>query len=226
MKSGTSTLASYDLKNFSVSDFKIINKSIYFYGIYTYANFLKKFSTNGVTLAIYNGETKITSGNITSNMVLKILVGNKEVDTFSIVKEYIEFSSGYAVNSNNYINGFKVNDTVSVVKNKILTNGTIIVRNNSNSILTTSSIIGTGNKIEIEMNTGNYSYVVIIKGDLIGNGEIGLGDVSKLYSYLKRKTSLANYFVEAGNVVDNDKDIKINDVAKLFRYVNGKITKL
>ena len=226
VKSGTSILASYDLKNFSVSDFKIINKSIYFYGIYTYANFLKKFSTNGVTLAIYNGETKITSGNITSNMVLKILVGNKEVDTFSIVKEYIEFSSGYAVNSNNYINGFKVNDTVSDVKNKILTNGTIIVRNNSNSILTTSSIIGTGNKIEIEMNTGNYSYVVIIKGDLIGNGEIGLGDVSKLYSYLKGKTSLANYFVEAGNVVDNDKDIKINDVAKLFRYVNGKITKL
>ena len=37
---------------------------------------------------------------------------------------------------------------------------------------------------------------------------------------------MEDYFIEAGNVVDTDNEIKIGDVAKLYQFIKGKLDSL
>jgi hypothetical protein len=43
---------------------------------------------------------------------------------------------------------------------------------------------------------------------------------------MKGKVTMDDCYVKAGNVVDNDNIIKVNDVAKLYQFIKGKISNL
>lgn len=95
-----------------------------------------------------------------------------------------------------------------------------------NNDIKTSGYIGTGDKIQIYLNNEMVDeYIVVIKGDITGDGSIAINDVAKLYRGLKSKVTLTNYEIEAGNIIEDD-IIKINDVSKLYRYIKGKIDTL
>ena len=90
-----------------------------------------------------------------------------------------------------------------------------------------NGLIGTGNKVNIYLdNDLVVSYIAVVKGDTTGDGKVSVGDVAKLYQYLKKKITMEEHFVTAGNVVDVDNEIKVGDVAKLYQYVKGKISSL
>ena len=40
------------------------------------------------------------------------------------------------------------------------------------------------------------------------------------------KINMEDYFIEAGNVVNTDNEIRINDVAKLYQFIKGKLNSL
>ena len=50
--------------------------------------------------------------------------------------------------------------------------------------------------------------------------------VEKSYQYLKKKIEMDDSYKEAGDVVGTDSQIKINDVAKLYQFIKGKINNL
>lgn len=62
-----------------------------------------------------------------------------------------------------------------------------------------------------------YSYIL---GDVNGDGNIGINDVSRLYRYIKGVITLTDFEKSAGDVVQ-DGEIKINDVSRLYRYTKG-----
>ena len=90
-----------------------------------------------------------------------------------------------------------------------------------------NGLIGTGNKVNIYLDDELVAnYTIVVKGDTTGDGKVSVGDVAKLYQYLKKKITMEEHFATAGNVVDVDDEIKVGDVAKLYQFVKGKISSL
>lgn len=133
---------------------------------------------------------------------------------------------------NNYtVNGKYIKDinfSTDISKLNLRIDSVYVVKvYDKNSKLKTTGLVCTGDKINIYLdNTSIASYTSIIKGDVNGDGTITVGDVSKLYQYLKKKVTMEDYFVIAGNVVDTDDSIKTGDVAKLYQFTRKKINSL
>ena len=86
----------------------------------------------------------------------------------------------------------------------------------------TSGFIGTGDKVKIYLDSQLVSeYEVIIKGDVNGDGNLSVSDISKLYKYLKKKMTMDDCYVDAGNV-NGDNRISVSDVSKLYKVLKGK----
>ena len=160
-------------------------------------------------------------------MVVKVYYNDEVVYTYNITDEYLEFMEPLeVVDETKRIYNIKLNTSVNDLLSKINTSGTIIVKNNKNEVISGNALVGTGTKVIIELSSGTKEYTLVIKGDVTGTGTSSVSDVAKLYQYLKKKVTMEDYFVEAGNVVDTDNEIKIGDVAKLYQFIKGKLDSL
>ena len=160
-------------------------------------------------------------------MVVKVYCKEEVVYTYNITDEYLEFMEPLeVVEETKRIYKVKLNTSVNDLLSKINTSGTIIVKNNKNEVMSGNALVGTGTKVIIELSSGTKEYTLVIKGDVTGTGKSSVSDVAKSYQYLKKKVTMEDYFIEAGNVVDTDNEIKIGDVAKLYQFIKGKLDSL
>ena len=166
-----------------------------------------KWNITGTDSSINNNIFKMGTENSTLVAEWKLII--PEIKNYKVKDKYI---TGVKLNTN--INDFDLGlDSIYNVKitDKLLDNG----------------LIGTGNKVNIYLDDDLVvSYIAVVKGDTTGDGKVSVGDVAKLYQYLKKKITMEDHFVIAGNVVDVDNEIKVGDVAKLYQFVKGKISSL
>ena len=97
----------------------------------------------------------------------------------------------------------------------------IRIYDRSDALVNTNDRIGTGYKVV----SGNSTYHVILKGDVNGDGQITLSDVSMLYNHYRGKITLTDYYLEAGKI-SNKSTVTLSDNARLYNYYKGKITTL
>ncbi len=128
--------------------------------------------------------------------------------------------------SSEYITNINENITANNIKNLISTNGTISIINLDGDPVGNSTIVGTGYKVLIAFDTNVIEYILVINGDLTGDGKVKFNDVTKLYHGFRNKIALNDYEFLAGNTVKADDIIGFNDVTKLYRYYSGKINSL
>ena len=166
-----------------------------------------KWNITGTDSSINNNIFKMGIEDSTLVAEWKLVI--PEIKNYKVKDKYIT-----DVKLNTSINDFDLGlDNIYNVKiiDKLLDNG----------------LIGTGNKVNIYLdNDLVVSYIAVVKGDTTGDGKVSVGDVAKLYQYLKKKITMEEHFATAGNVVDVDDEIKVGDVAKLYQYVKGKISSL
>ena len=192
----------------------------------SYDMFISNITTNGVTYKIFNGEKEVTSGNISKGMVVKVYYKEEVVYTYNITDEYLEFIEPLeVVEKTKRMYKVKLNTSVNDLLSKINTSGTITIKKDNKTIIGDTSV-GTGTKVIIELSSGTKEYTLVIKGDVTGTGTSSVSDVAKLYQYLKKKVTMEDYFIEAGNVVDTDNEIKVGDIAKLYQFIKGKVISL
>jgi len=117
------------------------------------------------------------------------------LDRFNIKSEkYIVFEKG----------------TVSNLKNTIGVEG-IVVSNNGENV-GNEDLAKTGN----DVNFGAYNYKIAISGDVNGDGNITISDVSKVYRNVKGGTSLSELEKVAADK-NNNNIINISDVSAIYR---------
>lgn len=102
--------------------------------------------------------------------------------------------------------------------NNLETKGDILLISNDNKNITNSDIIKTGDRISINYNNKNHQFALSVLGDLTGDGQILINDISKMYSYVKGKSTLEGEYFNSGDVT-HDNQILINDVSKLYQYI-------
>lgn len=166
-----------------------------------------KWNITGTDSSINNNIFKM--GTEDSALVAEWKLIIPEIKNYKVKDKYI-----IDVKLNTSINDFDLGlDSIysARITNKLLDNG----------------LIGTGNKVNIYLDDELVAnYTIVVKGDTTGDGKVSVGDVAKLYQYLKKKITMEEHFATAANVVDVDDEIKVGDVAKLYQFVKGKISSL
>ena len=162
-----------------------------------------------------NGEPYDFETKVTDHMTLKAV--------WKIAPLDIEESSGYKVNGKYIELPFGiVSSNLSLGLSDIYNIKVYSVKGEVKQ----SEKIATGDKVQISLDdTLVAEYIVIVKGDTTGDGNISIVDVGKLYQYLKNKITMDECYVLAGDVV-MDEEIRITDVGKLYQFIKGKISNL
>ncbi len=148
--------------------------------------------------------------------------------------DILDFSNNITIKTANNISYFskyssdKTANTPVKIRDEITTSGQITIKNSQNVTLSDSDRVGTGSKLSISLSSETKNYTIVIPGDVNGDGNISVVDVSKLFQHY-RKTNIISendyHYILAGDVVA-DNTIKLPDVAKLFQYVRGTISSL
>ncbi len=172
-------------------------------------NHLKSLSDNGL-VAIQgadfsyndNGIIGIASADINANTI-----NNYPTCCFNVPKMVINLDR-FNIKSEKYIVFEK--GTVSNLKNTIGVEG-IVVSNNGENV-GNEDLAKTGN----DVNFGAYNYKIAISGDVNGDGNITMSDVSKVYRSVKGGTSLSELEKVAADK-NNNNIINISDVSAIYR---------
>ena len=91
--------------------------------------------------------------------------------------------------------------------------------NRSGTTITGSTIVSTGSKVKITVNGTVYTYTIVVKGDVTGDGKVLMGDVMKTANYMLDSSVMTNDYDRVAGDVTNDGNVKMGDVMKIANYV-------
>lgn len=125
----------------------------------------------------------------------------------SLAPTSIITSAGYKY-SGEYITGIQANTTVSSLKGAlegIGGNGTVTITDSNGRAVNSGDLVGTGYKVTIN-GTTKSTFIVLIYGDVSGDGKISSLDLLKLQKHILKVSTLSGAYLKAA---DANKDGKI-----------------
>ena len=72
------------------------------------------------------------------------------------------------------------------------------------------------------MGNSTVEYKVAVIGDITGDGEDDIGDVSKLYSHIRSSKFITEPYELLAADVTSDDEIDIGDVSKLYTIIRNR----
>lgn len=127
-------------------------------------------------------------------------------------------------NNEQYIYRISPDTKLLDFKNNISTNGTIAVYSGTNSIDDTT-YVGTGMTLKVTKDNKTISIMLIVTGDIDGNGKDSITDLSMLNQHLIGKIELVNERLKAADLDYNGK-ISLTDLSRLNQFLIGLIKTL
>ena len=191
-----------------------------------YDTFVNSLELSGVTIKIFdNNNEEITTGTLTENDKLKVYYKEELLEEYEFSEEYLNINTTKD-DTNKILTRQEHDTTVEALLTKIDTSGTVTVKDkDSKEELDKTNIIKTGDTVEIALEEKTEIYTISVLGDINGDGKIDNGDVALLYNNLKGKKTFEKYQTFSGDII-NDSSIKINDVARLYRFFKKRVDTL
>lgn len=117
------------------------------------------------------------------------------------------------------ISRIQPNTTIAQFKKNVVTKQDMIFTDKKGNVINDeNTIIGTGTKL----NAGTtLEYVLIIKGDVDGDGVMNLNDIAKMKLHYIEKELLTGIYLKAADV-DEDGNVSVNDIAQVKLMYIGK----
>lgn len=178
---------------------------------------------NGLLYGIEVGETTVyTDIKVgTNKMRLTTKVTIKD-ENFHLTEEEALNYFGLTKQSN-YVTGFVISTDVQTVKNALSSLNDVALLNfkdaAGNEIST--GTIATGMTFTLKIDEINYDYIVVIKGDVNGDGLIYATDYVKIKNQIMGRPSLEGEYYLAADI-DNDGNIYATDYVKIKNYIMGR----
>ena len=128
-------------------------------------------------------------------------------DTKEDQKEEVKIP--YKIQDKKYCTGIKKNISKAQIK-KDLNSSEFKIKDHKNNEILDDTKIGTGMKLEVN----NTEYVLVIQGDLNGDGDITTIDISKLREQIIEREMLQNEYKLAADI-NGDEKITLTDLSQL-----------
>ena len=154
---------------------------------------------------------KVTGAN-PGTATITVQVGNKKATYEVTVKETLTLAkivtdAGFKI-SNGFVYNFKVGTTISELKSKF---------NNKITIKPDNGNVSTGTTLSYNGETA----IVVIRGDLTGDGRVNSADLLQMRKYLLEEVNLTGAYKEAG-IIESVGNIKSLDLLRLRQYLLGE----
>ena len=122
-----------------------------------------------------------------------------------------------------YISGIKLNTNANefISKAKEVDEKAIVTIKDSNGLEKTDKPLGTGDKVSIISGDENKSFVVVVYGDLTGDGVINSADLLKMRQHLIGTINLKDEFNISANLTKADDVINSADLLKMRQHLIG-----
>lgn len=157
-----------------------------------------------------------------NNMKVYVKYQNRILKEFTFKLEEFVVPDKFVVSSNNYLYNVDINTQVDDFVKQLDTYGKVTVE--KFKILSSDDLVGTGSKVKVKLYTAEYTYEVVVSGDVDGDGSIQLSDIMKVANYLyKDKNSLYNSYLAAADYDKNGK-YELSDIMKMANRLYGKKT--
>lgn len=136
-------------------------------------------------------------------------------------KEVLEFL-GISKNQE-YVVGFALNTNISSIQKKILTDSRIELKQflNNKGEKIKEGLVATGMRFTLIFNQKEYTYTIVIKGDVNGDGYIYATDYVKVRNHIMGKSKLTGPYLLAADI-NNDKNIYATDYVQIRNHIMGK----
>lgn len=157
-------------------------------------------------------------GGKTDRFLYDIIYNVKSEEILEIsINEYQEEQDGEIKYIKNIAPGVTVDQVLEKIK--VNSNATKIVYDGLTEVAN-NGILATGMKIVISLNNQVEEYIVVVSGDINGNGSITATDLTKIKNYILEKTLLTSLEFEAADL-NNDGKITATELTKIKKYVLG-----
>ncbi len=180
-------------------------------------------------------ETGLITANISGNTTIKVYSDEDENINKSITINVIEkiseedlnFSSNIKIDGNEITGINAQNQTVEKFLENIFISEkySLQIVDNSENILENEDLVGTGSKVQVFLNNEDKTlvceYVVIIYGDVDGNGKINSVDLLKLQRHILEIEELDFIARKAGNINKDGKNPTSRDLLLIQRHILG-----
>lgn len=181
-----------------------------------------KYANNKI-IALKNGTCKIyvdlTVGSQIMRMESKVNITNftNPITEIEVLKHFgLTKKDGYVV-------GFKLGASVESVK-KLLSSypnvKLLSFKDNSGKEIS-SGIISTNMRFTLTINQQQYNYIVVVKGDVNGDGLIYATDYVRIKNHIMGKKQLEGAYLKAADI-NNDNNIYATDYVRIKNYIMGK----
>ena len=156
---------------------------------------------NGIVTGVNIGKATITAkvGEKTASCVIEVK------DATNLTK--IVTNSGFKI-FNSFVRGFNLGDSIDNIKNKL---GNQVVINTNNKK------IGTG----VQLSYNGETAIVVVYGDLNGDGKINSADLLKMRQHLLGTSTLTGAYKEAGSIATRT-TINSADLLRIRQHLLGQ----
>ena len=167
------------------------------------------------------GDTRIT---ITSTRKPSLVV----VTTIHVINPEIQ-SDVYVINRDiGYVTGMEVGDTIEDFINNFKNDKETlsVVDSSEENVLDAENTVATRYIVKLIINGTTYDELtLVLKGDIDGDGDVSVADVTKIRNVVLRKITFDAIEHAAGDI-DIDSDISVADVTKTRNFVLKKVSTL
>ena len=163
------------------------------------------------------GKKILELGNNSFNIIVTAEDNSTRTYTLNVNKVKMEDNkiifNGLTVNEDkNYIYRIEVGTSIDTIINSVSTNGKVsVIRDND------ISITATGQKLKIDFDDYSVEYIIIVKGDVNGDGKVTLSDITTALKGYRKKIDFTDYMFTAIDFND-DGEFKLSDIVSHLKY--------
>lgn len=163
------------------------------------------------------GKKILELGNNSFNIIVTAEDNSTRTYTLNVNKVKMEDNkiifNGLTVNEDkNYIYKIEVGTSIDTIINSVSTNGKVsVIRDND------ISITATGQKLKIDFDDYSVEYIIIVKGDVNGDGKVTLSDITTALKGYRKKIDFTDYMFTAIDFND-DGEFKLSDIISHLKY--------
>lgn len=163
------------------------------------------------------GTYDLQLGENSFNVVVTAEDESEKVYTLNITREekpadYYEFKTLTTNEDKKYIYNIEVGTSLDDIISDIDTNGKVSIVKENNV-----AVAATGQKLRIVFDDNYVEYIIIVKGDINGDGEVKLFDLTSSLKVFKKKITLEDYQVLAVDF-DGNGVVSLADVVNHLKY--------